>query len=213
MPAKVISFSSKNTLPQTVYCDTTYIIRLIAHRSNPADSWCIACKDFYDKLKKNNVELKTSILAIDESIYFLVFNNCIKKELKVINETRKKNGQKEYRDKDFIKQEPNQYSKIYCKCFKEVPKFLSYLSVLGVKVVYPEDSNLENGINEKIKADAVEIMRKYLLAPADALHIAISLNCGINDIVTNDHDFHRVDGINVYTHFSPSQISLASCSP
>jgi len=43
-----------------------------------------------------------------------------------------------------------------------------------------------------------EISRKYLLKPHDAILVATLKKFGVNNIVTNDLDFERIEGFNIW---------------
>ena len=46
--------------------------------------------------------------------------------------------------------------------------------------------------------DAVELSKRYGLFVSDATHVAIMKSKGIAHIATNDSDFERIDGIDIY---------------
>jgi predicted nucleic acid-binding protein len=53
--------------------------------------------------------------------------------------------------------------------------------------------------SSEIRDQAFQLMRDFRLLPADAYHIAIALDAGVNAFASLDEDFLRVDGIMVYT--------------
>lgn len=50
----------------------------------------------------------------------------------------------------------------------------------------------------EIMNDAVELSKRYGLFVSDATHVAIMKSKGIAHIATNDSDFERIDGIDIY---------------
>ena len=54
------------------------------------------------------------------------------------------------------------------------------------------------GIDDETMNSAVELSKKHGLFISDAAHVAIMKSKGVANIATNDSDFERIEGIDIY---------------
>jgi predicted nucleic acid-binding protein len=129
------------------------------------------CREFSEKLKEKKTILIVSNLGLDEIWYVLL-------RLLAMKDFGKK-WRKKLKDKEVVKNYTKEIGK-YTANLMEIPNLF-----------FVETSTYHT-------FHALEIMRKFGLLPRDAIHASITLS-GIENIITLDEDFVRVDEINVYT--------------
>jgi predicted nucleic acid-binding protein len=199
VPAQVVNFRKVSRFPAIVYLDTNYLLYLQSFVVRPKDPRYRACKQFYDRMVGNGVSMLTSILAIEEAIYIILYRDRLPKELPTV---KRKDG-KPYSTLDELRTaEPSKFKSLLQKNFPFVDNFVRFVRTLGVKIDYPpEYTSAGLSMSEDITAYAISIMKKYQgVQPMDAFHIAISEFLGIDHIVTHDKGFREVDGITVLTY-------------
>lgn len=85
------------------------------------------------------------------------------------------------------------------RLLKERPETLSNLSNVWRSYADIKEYSLTiYGIDEATMDKAVDLSHRYGLLISDAAHTAVMMARGITNIATNDGDFERVEGIDVY---------------
>ena len=197
MPAQVEYFSSVKNLPTSTYWDTSYILDLIRYSSEPRNKKYKEAKSFYEKLRKNNIPRYTSILAVEEAIYFILYTTGIKEDIKTYTSST---GKKFRFTKDFKNKELIRFQTSHKTHMARVLKFLTVIKSLGLILIYPKefkDPRMPQ-ISKRITDYATALLNKHELEPKDAFHIAIARCARIEAIVSNDTDFKDIDGIKLY---------------
>ena len=87
----------------------------------------------------------------------------------------------------FLKDNP---TKVMAYCQELEKATLQILEIPNLLLIEPStDQSLQ----------ALEFIRKYGLLPRDAIHAAVTLDIGIEAIITTDADFAKVPNLKVYT--------------
>lgn len=139
------------------------------------------CKEFLLKVENGVYESVTSTLVLNE-----VMHKLILAEVAMIKRLS--------------------YERDALRLIKEQPEIISSLSM-----TWRDYTDIKKypitilSINEKIMDTAVEISKKHGLLISDSVHVAAMNSNGIINIASNDGDFERVEGINVW---SPRYINL-----
>ncbi len=130
------------------------------------------CKEFAEKLKERKTILIMSNLGLDEIWYVLL-------KLLAIKDYGNEKWREKLSDKELVKN--------YTEKIDEYMANLIEISNLFFVEITTEQT-----------FGALKIMKDYGLLPRDAIHTSIVLS-GIENIITTDNDFTKVEMINVYT--------------
>ncbi len=159
-----------NLLQKNAFIDTN--IFLYTLKSN--NKFSKACNSYISKVKYGELKGFLSPLVINELFYKLIMIE--------ISETKKI---------DLTK------SKVY---IKENPEIIPRLkkSIKAIEEIYLYDGIEILNIGKQISKFSLELSKEYGLLPNDATHAATCKFYNIENIVTNDGDFQKVDFLNVY---------------
>lgn len=199
MGAQVVRFHNVSHLPASVYFDTNYLLHLQSFITVPKDPRYRACKQFYDRMLNDGVSMRTSILAIEEAIYIILYKDRLQKELTKLTQ---KEGKTYSRLTDLKRAEPDRFEELVRDNFRFVQGFVDFVMNSDIRVDYPaEYVSSERSVSHEITLYARAMIAKYpRIEPMDAFHIAICKFLGIHHIVTGDKGFREVDGITVFTY-------------
>lgn len=159
------------TLPSAsdIFVDTNIFLYAITDHPKYGD----ICNNFLDRIKAGDVKGKISVIVLNELIHKLIIGEIAeKKNIAPIQVIR------------HIKSNPGLLRNLE-----------TYDTIRDVEANY----NLE--IAELRKEDFAlsrELMVEYLLLSNDALHLAVIRRDRIGNIATNDPDFDKVKGIQVW---------------
>jgi len=153
----------------SVFIDANIFIYDILNVPEYVDS----CSFFLKRVEAGSIDGFTSLLVISEVIHKLMLSELIEKY-----------GLKPHEVLIKMKKEPEIISSL--RKYKDI---LSKIKTIGIKILQNTDKTHEK---------AITFIKKYNLMSNDAINAALSREYGIEDIVTNDSDFDRVDFINVW---------------
>ena len=138
------------------------------------------CNDFLDRIDGGHVKGHISVIVLNELIHKLM-----------IGEVAQEKGLKPGKVVQYLKRHPETLHNLNSyEIVAEVEKGYA-LNILGVSA--------------KVFAEARHLMQVHRLMSNDALHLAVMQSAGIRNLVTNDPDFDRVEGIRVWKPQSRSQ--------
>ena len=132
------------------------------------------CKDFLIKLENGEYEGITSTLILNEVVHKLMLAEVIK--IKRLNS--------EYEALKLIRKNPDIISNLHST-------WNNYAYIKRYPIMIAE-------VDEKAMDLAVQISERYRLLISDAVHITTMKTRGIVDLASNDSDFERVPGINLW---------------
>jgi predicted nucleic acid-binding protein len=200
MPAQVERFDNVTSFPPKTYIDTSYLLYLKSYLIYPTDSSFQSCKNFYDKMVANNVDMYTSILSLQEAIYVILYKGGVYQDMKNFQD---RSGNPFSKPSDFRKQLPQEFIKSYKKHYPNVINFLQFFYNLDIKLAFPK-SYLIPGLVDRSKRVvnyAVGLLKKYYeLDPMDAFHVAIAKCLGIDDIVSTDKGLKVINEITLFCY-------------
>lgn len=199
MGATIQRFNRVSSFPQKVYVDTSYLLYLKSYPSNQSIPIFKSCKTFHDSLLKNRVEMVTSVLAVQEAFYVILYKDGIFLDMKQFKD---KNGNPYQKIGAFRRQKPQEFKKSYRKHCPKLFKFVEFLYNLGVKILYPRQYITPGmtDISKRITDYAYGLLNRYELDPMDAFHVAVAKCMGIDYIVSNDSGFKQVDNITLFIY-------------
>jgi len=132
------------------------------------------CKEFLIKLENGVYEGTTSTLILNEVVHKLMLAEVIKI-----------NGLSSEREAlKLIRKNPEIISKLHTT-------WSNYAYIRRYPIAITE-------VDERAMDLSVQISERYRLLISDAVHIAIMKKRGIVDLASNDSDFERVAGINLW---------------
>ncbi len=155
--------------PKIAYVDPSFFINLMVKDSLFFED----CKDYSEKLKGGKTVLVMSNLGLDEIWYVLLKLFAMKDYGKNWQKTLKK-------EPDAVKSYSEEIEK-YTLLLLEIPNLL--LAEISV------DQTMLS----------LNLMKKYGLFPRDAIHAAAAIASRIENIITTDSDFKRIEDLEVYT--------------
>lgn len=155
--------------PKIAYVDPNFFINLMVKDSVFFEE----CKKYSEKLKESKTVLVMSNLGLDELWYVLL-------KLLAMRDYEK-NWQKILKTKPEIVKKYSEDIEKYTLALLEIPNLL--LAEVSV------DQTLLS----------LTLMKKYGLFPRDAIHAAVAIVSGIDNIITTDSDFIRIEELEVYT--------------
>lgn len=132
------------------------------------------CMAFLEKIEARSYQASTSSQVLNEVVHKLILA-----EVSKIYQLRSKTDTVK-----FLKERPDALTSL-SQVWKDYAKMRMY-----PLVIY--------GIDAATMDLAVELSNKHGLLISDATHIAVMKAKGIANIATNDGDFKRIDGIDVY---------------
>ena len=160
-----------NDLPvgNVVYVDSNIFI----YDTTEHPKYSLPCSNFLDRVESGGITGITSILTVNETIH----------KLSIIELSSK------------MKERP-------VSIIRMVKKDPSLLDALDIPYIAAEDimdMNLEIvSFSNLIFEKALRFMKQHRLMSNDAVHLATMKRYGITNIATNDGDFERVRGLNVW---------------
>jgi predicted nucleic acid-binding protein len=197
MPANVELFRNVTKPASIVYCDTNFLLDLIAYITKPTEPRLLMSRNFFDLLYKNKVACVTSIMGIQELLYIIMFEWGIKVDMKQIADA----SGNTYTDiRKFKREKPSDYSILYKKYLPKVDKTLMFMRACGIKVVYPfRKMPTSSTLMSHVICNYARLMiKKYEIDVSDAFHIALAKYGKITHIVTSDRGYKQVDGVSLY---------------
>jgi hypothetical protein len=200
--------------PDFLFIDTSFLMNVFLPWPEKIKSYKtpIACSDFLDILKKKaesgSLCLFTNCDVLNE-FFYNILKNLIENDglsqphFNAYKKKYKENGRNPI--SELIKDHPELISKYYghLKCYYDK------IAMIPIGILEPE--HLISKSQKNIAEAMCNLIKKFSILPADALHIAIAQQAGIDDFVAIDCDFHRVDGINVYTCLSDKPRKCSIC--
>ena len=204
MPANSITYSlavSKGVKVNNVYLDTSFIYDVLISISNPhfPKPHIKPTKNFYDYLSRNNIDMWTSYLAVQE----LMFKQFNVELLKEIRNFEKSNGlpSNSLNYNLFKRNHKRDFQNIYKKHKQIFDITLKAIVGLKIKIKIPKDYAIVHSSSkgERIARYAKCLLDKYILEVADAFHISTARCAGTKNIATNDLGFKQVDNITVFS--------------
>ncbi|UCB57053.1 MAG: hypothetical protein JSV30_00185 [Candidatus Omnitrophota bacterium] len=209
MPATIYKFNNTKksgfNFPDFFFIDTSFLINSffpvpekIFSRIN------IICSDFLTlletKAKSEEICLFTDNYVLNEFFFYILKN---KVESVDFFTTPYDRHIQEYKDKG----RKNPLSELLKDHHELIAKYYHLLKyyyerIMAIPIAVLEADHLQTKTTETVTEKMCNIVELYNILPADALNIAIAQEAGINDFIVIDADFHRVDGINVYTCIS-----------
>ncbi|MGB2696238.1 MAG: PIN domain-containing protein [Candidatus Zixiibacteriota bacterium] len=199
MPAVVQPFDGVTSFPQRAYLDTSYLLHLRSFPAEPDRAIYKSSKTFFDNMVRNDVDMCTSILAIQECFYIIIYKTGISEDMRHFKTA---DGKPFQNIPDFKKQIPKEFKKSFRKHFPKTFLFLQFLHNLGVKILYPKEY-ITPGMSSKSKRIthyAYGLLNRYELEPMDAFHISVAKCMGMDYIVSNDRGFKQVDNITLFIY-------------
>lgn len=134
----------------------------------------LRCHDFFRGIESGAYNGFTSTLVLNEVLHKLMLAEA----------TQTYGLKSEHNAANLLKQNPEKISGLF-----QVWKTYAIIKDYPI-VIY--------GCNPSVLDMAVDISKRYGLLISDATHLAVIKSEGIANIATNDRDFQRIDGINVY---------------
>lgn len=205
MPAQVHQFDHVTSFPPKTYIDTSYLLYLKSYLIDPRHPMYQSCKNFYDKMVANNVDMYTSILSLQEAIYIILYKDGICRDMKNF---RDKNGNPFSQHSTFRKQIPHEFIKSYKNYLPRGVNFMQFFYNLNIKLAFPksylvgviaENRAIADG-SKRVKDYAIGLLKKYELDPMDAFHVAIAKCLGIDHIVSTDKGLKVIDEIKLFCY-------------
>ena len=136
------------------------------------------CTAFLEKIESGRVLAYTSSLVIDEVYYAILISKGTEilqtKQIKVVQRRLKT-------DRELVE-----------LCYNEVLVFQNYLDALEERSLVIAD------VTSKTLRGSIEIAKRHLLLPRDAVHLSTCKEFGIRHIASNDADFERVDFVSLW---------------
>lgn len=133
-----------------------------------------ACNAFLERMESGSYNGFTSTLVLNEMLHKLI-----------VAEDAKIYGLRSEQDAvNVLKREPEKISEL-SQVWKNYADLKDYPIII-------------NSFNEASLDVAVDLSKKHGLLISDASHLAVMKAQGITNIATNDSDFERANGINIY---------------
>ncbi|MCZ7361915.1 MAG: PIN domain-containing protein [Candidatus Methanoperedens sp.] len=132
-----------------------------------------SCTNLFGRIRDEELIGVTSVIILDEVVYKIMLFEVMEKYGVGLKEAS-----------PMLKNKPE-----IIKNLEKPKRILQDIIAMGVEIK-PLD------VNMMIYAE--EISRKYLLKPHDAILVATLKKFGVNNIVTNDLDFERIEGFNIW---------------
>lgn len=132
------------------------------------------CKEFLIKLENGVYEGITSTLILNEVVHKLMLAEVVKSD----------RLSSEHEALKLIRKNPDVISKLHSTWNN-----YDYIKRYPITIVE---------VDERAMDLSVQLSERYRLLISDAVHIAIMKNRGIVDLASNDSDFERLDGINLW---------------
>lgn len=213
MPANIILFQnypSLATKPPRLYCDANFLIRLLYYHDNAATPAIlkpedIKCYQFYEQLKQNNADLVTSVYGFSELIHFYFFwygNNGM---YRVVQNFLRQNsitgrGPIHEQYKYFIRRFPTDFISAFNRISHRIDKAETFLSQIGVRILYPLPSPQLTNISKSIVEYASILLDAFpKLESNDAMHLSIADYLSVPYIISLDEAYKDVDGLTLLT--------------
>ncbi len=155
--------------PKIAYIDPSFFINLMVKDSRFFEE----CKNYSQKLRRGKTVLVMSNLGLDEIWYVLLKLFAMRDYEKNWQKTLKKNP-------DVVKKYSEEIE-IHTLELLEIPNLL--LAEISV------DQTMLS----------LNLMKKYGLFPRDAIHAAAAIASRIENVITTDGDFKRIEELEVYT--------------
>ncbi len=218
MPATIyriqnfLATPSSSIYPDFFFIDTSFLINSLLPVLLPGipTTKNKQCGDFLQvleaKAKKNEVALYTCDNVINEFFNYILKKSVEQNDLsnpplnshQTLYQTNKRSP---------IVQIFKDHPDLVTKYYPVIEYYYRYL--LSIPLAILDHDLLKSsglGITDKMS----ELIRDFQIMPADALNIATAWKVGIKDILAIDFDYHRVDGINIYTSLG-KQIKICRC--
>ncbi len=155
--------------PKIAYIDPSFFINLMVKDSRFFEE----CKNYSQKLRRGKTVLVMSNLGLDEIWYVLLKLFAMRDYEKNWQKTLKKNP-------DVVKKYSEEIE-IHTLELLEIPNLL--LAEISV------DQTMLS----------LNLMKKYGLFPRDAIHAAAAIASRIENVITTDGDFKRIEELEVFT--------------
>ncbi|MEA4913078.1 MAG: type II toxin-antitoxin system VapC family toxin [Petrimonas sp.] len=169
--------SRYTTLPDVCYLDTSFVLSAIEGNSNKYSS--SLCKDFITELTNAGSMMVVSPTVFEE-VAHVIRRKCVQDAA----------GNQDMREKDidlYICHNPTVLTVIN----QRVKQLWQILETICYRIDFHSDKAFLN--------EVIQVMSQFGLGVNDAKHIALCLREGINCIATDDGDFQKTDGFNIYT--------------
>jgi predicted nucleic acid-binding protein len=132
------------------------------------------CEEFLIKLENGEYEGTTSTLILNEVVHKLMLAEVVKNN----------RLSSEHEALKMIRKDPGIISKLHST-------WSNYAYIRRYPITIVE-------VDERAMDLSVQFSKSYWLLISDAVHIAIMKSRGIVDLASNDSDFERVAGINIW---------------
>jgi predicted nucleic acid-binding protein len=132
-----------------------------------------SCKNLFRRIRDDEIIGVTSVIILDEVVYKIMLFEVMEKYGVGLREAS-----------PMLKNKPE-----IIKNLEKPKRILHDIITLGLEIK-PLD------VNMMIYAE--EISREYLLKPHDAILVATLKMFGVNNLFTNDLDFERIKGFNIW---------------
>ena len=206
MSATIHNFSDTTAptykFPDFLFIDTSFLINALVPvpEKTPLLDIASKCDDFLKEIRNRatNEELAlfTDESVLDEFFYFIlqakVKNvDCLKPpyDKHVIEYNR--------RSRNPVSELFKDHPELIAKYYSLLENYYDKITAIPVAILEPE--HLTTKARESIGERMCELIKNYNILPADALHVSVAKQAGINDFVVIDGDYHRIDGIGIYT--------------
>jgi len=131
------------------------------------------CKNLFRRIRDDEIIGVTSVIILDEVVYKIMLFEVMEKYGVGLKEAS-----------PMLKNKPE-----IIKNLEKPKRILHDIIAIGVEIKLLD-------VNMMIYAE--EISRKYLLRPHDAILVATLKTFGVNNLFTNDLDFVRIEGFNIW---------------